>query len=170
MCVSATLCKTTCKNYATRRIWKLNLWRSLNKLRVNLLLVWRVGRSKSLTESVMHSGNSSKRELSTHRRTGIDHKQTMNGWLRFKYRSSESSFDSSRESETIARYSPGVMCTCTRWQKRPSVLDSSVYMEKQSKDQNNGRRPSKVKRSVQLCNRKIVVYGVIGFCRRGYMP
>lgn len=34
-----------------------------------------------------------------------------------------------------------------------------VYSEKQSKDRNNSRRSSKVKRSVQLCNRKIVVYG-----------
>lgn len=148
MCVSVTLLQGDSQKLRNASRPKAKSL-TLNELRANLLLVWRVGRSKSLTGNVMHSGDSSKRELSTHRRTGIDHKQTTNGRLRFKYRSSESSFDSSRESETIACYSPGVMCMCSRRQKRPSVLDFSVYREKQSKDRNNSRRPSKVKRSVQ---------------------
>jgi len=109
---------------------------------------------------MQHSGDSSNANcLPIGRQESITNKQTTNDRLRFKYRSFESSFDSSRESETIACYSPGVMCMCIWRQKCPSVLDSSMYREKQSKDQNNSRRPSKVKRSVQLCNRKIVVYG-----------
>lgn len=84
MCVSVMLLQDDSSqklrdNCATHRVWKLNLWRSLNELRVNLLLAWRGGRS---IVNLWHAAfrRFVQRELSTYRQTGIDHKQTNNEW------------------------------------------------------------------------------------------
>lgn len=115
----------------------------------------------------MHSGDSSKTRIVylSAANTGIDPKQTTERpTARFKYRSFESSFDSSRESETIARHSTGVtgarafaernvhrFWIPSRIKRERGGERGRDEAEKQSNGRNNSRRLSKVKRPVRTC-------------------
>lgn len=127
----------------TRRVRKPNLWRSLNELRANLLLVWREPGEVNLwqaawcipairpTRIVYPSADRNRSQQTTNGADCVLNIAAPNPLLTAR--------ENLKPSRAILRAL--YVCTCIRRQKRPSVLDSSLYREKQSKDRNNSRRP-----------------------------